>query len=225
MAIKGNKITSFKSEDQTIDCLLVFLTTILNDYQQPDFHGFLRPRFLEQQFENNIDVLTSVMQLRQQNEFLMQFQSSINNLFDVIRRFDRFLEELHLNRYRIKLDSFKYAIEWSFVKREITTVINNLNALTIVLSDGTQPTGTQFTPLERAIIKTLGRATLKGEEISKLTKEKAGRTYDYNGTFKDALRNLKNRGILGNKNPGYFLQKKYYCLLTEPSESRDPSRD
>lgn len=57
------------------------------------------------------------------------------------------------------------------------------------------------------IIEVLGDKTLTGQKLAK----KAGRPYDFK--FKSSLSELRKRGILGNKNPGYFLEPQYECLL------------
>ena len=60
---------------------------------------------------------------------------------------------------------------------------------------------------EQNIIEALDTNTLTGERLS----VEAG--YPYNSNFKSTLSELRKRGILGNKSPGYFLEPKYYFLL------------
>lgn len=58
-----------------------------------------------------------------------------------------------------------------------------------------------LTDTEKNLLQTLGTETLKG----KLLIEKAG--YDYEGTYRGILSNLKKRGILGHNQNGYFRIK------------------
>jgi hypothetical protein len=60
---------------------------------------------------------------------------------------------------------------------------------------------------EQNIIEALGNETLTGEKLAK----KASYPYDFK--FKSSLSELRKRGILGNKAPGYFLEPKYNFLL------------
>jgi hypothetical protein len=62
---------------------------------------------------------------------------------------------------------------------------------------------------EQNIIEALGKATLTGEEIGK----KAG--YPYNSNFKTTLSNLRKRGILENKAPGYTIHPSCRYLLDQ----------
>ena len=66
--------------------------------------------------------------------------------------------------------------------------------------------------IEKNIIEALGSEILTLEQIA----PKAG--YEVSGHFKKALSSLSKQGILGNKRPGYFVQRQYRQLLSESLE-------
>ncbi|UCE49271.1 MAG: hypothetical protein JSW47_03840 [Phycisphaerales bacterium] len=61
--------------------------------------------------------------------------------------------------------------------------------------------------IDQDIIEALADRTMTGEKLAK----KAGHPYSFK--FKSSLSGLRKRGILGNKNPGYFLEHEYEFLL------------
>jgi len=61
--------------------------------------------------------------------------------------------------------------------------------------------------VEQGIIKALAEKTLTGGELARAT----GQPYSFQ--FKSSLAELRKRGILGNKSPGYFLEPEYEFLL------------
>ncbi|MHC4581863.1 MAG: hypothetical protein ACYS14_10425 [Planctomycetota bacterium] len=69
----------------------------------------------------------------------------------------------------------------------------------------------ELRPIEKNIIEALGTHTLTLERLA----PKAG--YEVNGHFKKAVSLLSNRGILGNKRPGYFIQPQYQSVVNELS--------
>ncbi|HUU20317.1 MAG TPA: hypothetical protein VMW72_24425 [Sedimentisphaerales bacterium] len=70
---------------------------------------------------------------------------------------------------------------------------------------------TELSTTERNIIKALGNETLKLEHLA----AKAG--YRVSGNFRRTVSSFSKRGILGNKNPGYFVQPQYQRIIDKPS--------
>ena len=66
--------------------------------------------------------------------------------------------------------------------------------------------------IEKNIIEALGSETLTLEQIA----PKAGD--EVNGHFKKAISSLSKQGILGNKRPGYFVQKQYLQIVDQSSQ-------
>lgn len=62
---------------------------------------------------------------------------------------------------------------------------------------------------EKTIVKALGNETLTVEELA----VKAG--YEVSGYFRRTLSSLRKRGILANKQPGYYLKPEHDYLLQD----------
>lgn len=62
---------------------------------------------------------------------------------------------------------------------------------------------------EKTIIKALGDEVLTVEKLA----VKAG--YEVSGYFRRTLSSLRKRGILANKQPGYYLKSEYHYILHE----------
>jgi hypothetical protein len=62
---------------------------------------------------------------------------------------------------------------------------------------------------EKFIIEALGDETLTVEKLA----IKAG--YEVSGYFRCTLTSLRKRGILANKQPGYYLKPEFHYLLHE----------
>jgi len=61
----------------------------------------------------------------------------------------------------------------------------------------------------KSIVEALGTGTLTLEQLA----PRAG--YEVNGHFKKAVSLVSKRGILGNKRPGYFVQRPYQGVVNE----------
>jgi predicted transcriptional regulator of viral defense system len=68
---------------------------------------------------------------------------------------------------------------------------------------------TDLNRTEKNIIKALGDETLTVEELAVT----AG--YEVSGYFRRTLSSLRKRGILANKQPGYYLKPEYNYLLQD----------
>jgi hypothetical protein len=68
--------------------------------------------------------------------------------------------------------------------------------------------------IEKNIIEALGTDTLTLEQLA----PKAG--YEVGGYLKQAVASLSKRGIIGNKRPGYFVQKEYLNIVGESPDSK-----
>jgi len=64
---------------------------------------------------------------------------------------------------------------------------------------------------EKNIIQALGNETLTLEHLA----AKAG--YQVSGHFRRTVSSLSKRGILSNKNPGYFAQPQCQQIIDKPS--------
>ena len=71
--------------------------------------------------------------------------------------------------------------------------------------------------IERNIIEALGVDTLALERLAPKT------GYEVSGHLKKAVSSLSERGILGNKRPGYFVQPPYPGVVNELSTWQNQS--
>ena len=62
---------------------------------------------------------------------------------------------------------------------------------------------------EKTIIEALGDQALTVEELA----VKAG--YEVSGHFRHTISSLRKRGILANKQPGYYLKPEFHYLLQD----------
>jgi hypothetical protein len=90
--------------------------------------------------------------------------------------------------------------------QELTEQLRRFNSFRLPPETAKEQTGgatapKNLTDTEQNILEALGKDTLKGESLLK----KAG--YDYTGTYRGILSNLKKRDILGHNDNGYFRIK------------------
>lgn len=92
---------------------------------------------------------------------------------------------------------------------------DNDGMLSFVDYDQVIPENAEYTmnlgKTERNVILALGDETLTLEQLA----PKAG--YEVSGHFRRTVLPLSKRGILGNKNPGYFVKPRYREIIDERS--------
>ena len=105
---------------------------------------------------------------------------------------------------------------WVAQKRQVSqlsTPVVTMSTLTPPSCSGIDSRMVELRTIEMNIIEALGTDTMTLERLA----PRAG--YEVNGHFKHAVSSLRERGILGNKRPGYFVQRQYQEIIHELSAS------